>query len=443
MTRKIQKKAVMKDTVIREFFKAFGKNGTASSDEESDEDQKVSCCFAPGRVNLIGEHTDYNGGHVFPCALTLGTYGVCRKRDDRLIRIGSVNFPETGVITGSLDDLAPLADHGWDAYVKGVIWAFMKRESEASARNGSGSSRFSDNGSGDSAISRGLDIMIGGDLPAGAGLSSSASVEVLTGAMLRDQFGLEVSNEEMALIGQQAENDYVGMKCGIMDQFASAMGKADSAIYLDTATLEYEYVPLNLGSRKLIITNTNKKHSLADSAYNDRRRECEEALQVVQSKEALEILHRSRDTVTALGDLTPAEFGNIQNLIKDPVLLRRARHAVTENQRTKDAVEVLKVGDLAAFGQLMKGSHISLRDDYEVSCPELDCLAETAWDVPGVIGSRMTGGGFGGCTVSIVEEDAVDRFKDVVGNEYRRRFGHDCTFIIESAGDGPKAEALI
>ena len=390
-------------------------------------------CFAPGRVNLIGEHTDYNGGHVFPCALTLGTYGVCRKRSDRRIRLYSVNFPETGIIETNLDDMTPGEDHGWEAYVKGVIWALM-----GGAAAGAGACWDKSAGR----ISSGLDIVIGGNLPAGAGLSSSASVEVLIGVMLREQFGLDITNEEIALTGQRAENEYVGMKCGIMDQFASAMGKMDSAIYLDTATLDYEYVPLNLGSRKLIITNTNKKHSLADSAYNDRRRECEEALQIIRSDEALRILRRSADTITALGDLTPSEFGEIRDLISDPVLLKRARHAVTENQRTKDAVDVLKAGDLAAFGQLMKESHISLRDDYEVSCPELDCLAETAWEVPGVIGSRMTGGGFGGCTVSIVEEDAVDRFKEVVGSEYRKRFGHDCTFIIESAGDGPKAEAL-
>ena len=208
------------------------------------------CCFAPGRVNLIGEHTDYNGGHVFPCALTLGTYGVCRKRNDRIIRIGSVNFPETGVIETSLDDMAPGTDRGWEAYVKGVIWAFMKRESSAAGCATGGYTNDSNAAGG--VIDSGLDIMIGGNLPAGAGLSSSASVEVLIGVMLRKQFGLDVSNEEIALIGQQAENEYVGMKCGIMDQFASAMGKADSAIYLDTATLEYEYVPLNLGSRKLV-----------------------------------------------------------------------------------------------------------------------------------------------------------------------------------------------
>ncbi|MBR3147262.1 MAG: galactokinase [Eubacterium sp.] len=390
-------------------------------------------CFAPGRVNLIGEHTDYNGGHVFPCALTLGTYGVCRKRSDRRIRLYSVNFPETGIIETNLDDLTPGEDHGWEAYVKGVIWTLMGGAA-------AGADACCDKSAG--RISSGLDIVIGGNLPAGAGLSSSASVEVLIGVMLREQFGLDITNEEIALTGQRAENEYVGMKCGIMDQFASAMGKMDSAIYLDTATLDYEYVPLNLGNRKLIITNTNKKHSLADSAYNDRRRECEEALQIIRSDEALRILRRSADDVTALGDLTPSDFGNVQDLISDPVLLRRAKHAVTENQRTKDAVDVLKAGDLAAFGQLMKESHISLRDDYEVSCPELDCLAETAWEVPGVVGSRMTGGGFGGCTVSIVEEDAVDRFKEVVGSEYRKRFGHDCTFIIESAGDGPKAEAL-
>ena len=384
----------MKNTVKKAFIQEFGSPEGAGY-------------FAPGRVNLIGEHTDYNGGHVFPCALTLGTYAVAKKRSDSKLKLSSVNFPESGVLEFGLDEFAPGSDNNWTAYVCGVIYSFMKRFS----------------------LDSGLDIMIGGNIPAGAGLSSSASLEVLIGFVLRDLFGFSVTNQELALIGQEAENEYVGVNCGIMDQFASAMGKKDSAIYLDTATLEYDYVPLSLGSRKIIITNTNKKHALNDSAYNDRRRECQEALSLLQKEKA---------SISSLGDLSPYEFDKLSSCLNDPVLFARAKHAVYENQRTKDAVQVLKAGDLSAFGKLMNESHISLRDDYEVSCPELDVLAETAWTVPGVIGSRMTGGGFGGCTISIVEEDAVDTFKKIIGKKYREEVGYDCTFIIESAGDGPR-----
>lgn len=388
----------MKDKVKEAFREAYGSTDGAEM------------YFAPGRVNLIGEHTDYNGGHVFPCALTLGTYAAVRKRNDSVIRLASVNFPEAGVITESLDDIEPGKNGGWEAYPEGVIWAFKNHGMSPDT---------------------GFDIMIGGDLPAGAGLSSSASLEVLTGTVLKNLYGFSVSNKEIAFLGQEAENRYVGVNCGIMDQFASAMGKQDSAIYLDTASLEYEYVPLSLGTRKLIITNTNKKHSLNDSAYNDRRRECSEALARIQQDS------EGADTASLCG-IAADTFEKLKSCLDDPVLLARARHAVTEDLRTKEAVSVLKSGDIMAFGQLMNESHISLRDDYEVSCEELDVLAETAWEVPGVIGSRMTGGGFGGCTVSIVEEDAADLFRETVGNRYREAFGYDCSFYVVSVGNGPQ-----
>ena len=388
----------MEDIVKEAFREAYG--GT----------ENAGIYFAPGRVNLIGEHTDYNGGHVFPCALTLGTYAAVRKRADRLIRLASVNFPDTGVITKSLDDIEPGRSEGWEAYPEGVIWAFRNHGMSPDT---------------------GFDVMIGGDLPAGSGLSSSASLEVLTGTFLRDLYGFKVSNKDIALLGQEAENRYVGVNCGIMDQFASAMGKKDSAIYLDTTSLEYEYVPLSLGTRKLVITNTNKKHSLNDSAYNDRRRECGEVLKRIQEDP------EGAGTASLCG-IPEDTFEKLKHCLDDPVLLARARHAVTEDLRTKEAVSVLKAGDVEAFGKLMNESHVSLRDDYEVSCEELDVLAETAWEVPGVIGSRMTGGGFGGCTVSIVEEDAVDLFRETVGNRYKEAFGYDCSFYVVSIGDGPQ-----
>lgn len=397
----------MKDTVLAEFFDNYGSGGD------------IACYFAPGRINLIGEHTDYNGGHVFPCALPFGTYIAVRRRDDAVLRLSSVNFPKDGIITTDIRSLTPLSDSSWTSYVKGVIWAVLDRT--------------------DSEIT-GMDIMIGGDVPAGAGLSSSASLEVAVGYMLSDQFGLGFSNQEIALIGQRAENDFVGVNCGIMDQFASAMGKEDHAIFLDTNTLEYDYVPLSLKDCSIIIANTNKPHSLNDSAYNDRRRECSEAL-----KEINAFLHAYPDSdeasagdIDALCQLNQEDFDRVKECITDPVILRRARHAVTENQRTEDAVKVLQAGDIDAFGKLMNASHVSLRDDYEVSCPELDLLAETAWTIPGVIGSRMTGGGFGGCTVSIIKNSSVDEYEKIAGEKYREAFGYDCTFIRGAAGDGPR-----
>ena len=428
----------MKDKVLAEFREKYGADG------------ETACYFAPGRINLIGEHTDYNGGHVFPCALTFGTYVAVRRRGDDVLRLASVNFPKDGVIKGSTADLAPLSDDSWTAYVKGVIWAVMNNHAAAQAITG-------------------IDIMIGGDVPAGAGLSSSASLEVAVGYMLSDQFGLGLSNADIALIGQRAENDFVGVNCGIMDQFASAMGKKDHAIFLDTNTLEYEYVPLALEDCSIIITNTNKPHSLNDSAYNDRRRECGEALdeinvilsggvtpksdavteaagnpKAVGNLEAVADPEGAGDpeavgtqTVKSLCSLSEEDFDRAADKMSDDVVMRRARHAVTEDQRTRSAVEVLQAGDIAAFGRLMNASHVSLRDDYEVSCPELDLLAETAWEIPGVLGSRMTGGGFGGCTVSIIKNSSVSEYEETAGRKYREAFGYDCTFIPAAAGDGP------
>jgi len=366
-----------------------------------------SVYFAPGRVNLIGEHTDYNGGHVFPCALTIGTYGAVRKRDDRKLRFYSMNFPDMGIVETSLDDLVPDKKAGWTNYPKGVIWAIEQKGHS---------------------LPCGLDMLIYGNIPNGSGLSSSASLEVLTGLMVRDTFGFgDLSMQDLALIGQYAENQYNGMNCGIMDQFASAMGKKDNAIFLDTATLSYQYAPLVLDGAKIIVTNSNVKHSLVNSGYNTRRKESEQALADLQKAVKIE----------TLGDLTEEAFEANKSAISDAVCAKRAKHAVYENQRTIRAVEALKNNNLKEFGELMNASHVSLRDDYEVSCDEIDVLVEEAWKVDGVIGSRITGGGFGGCTVSIVKDEAVETFKEKVGAAYKERVGKDADFYVVEIGDGP------
>ena len=385
------------ETVINNLKKAFEDTFGASAE---------LVCFAPGRVNLIGEHIDYNGGHVFPCALTLGTYGAARRRADRTVRMASANFPEAGVTAVSLDDLVYRKEDGWTNYVKGVIWAF--------AKNGY-------------ACESGFDFMVSGTIPNKSGLSSSASLEVLTGETMMEMFSFDNDQIHNALFGQQAENQFVGMNCGIMDQFASAMGKKDKAIFLDTSTLAYSYAPVVLKDAELLIVNTNKPHELTDSAYNERRSQCEEALAILQKAKP----------VRALCDLTPDDFDEVKSLLTDDVLLRRARHAVTENARTVAAVKALDAGDLEQFGKLMNASHVSLRDDFEVSCRELDILAEEAWKVPGTIGARMTGGGFGGCTVNIVKSAAVPEFIRRVGNAYREKVGYEASFYRAAIGDGP------
>ena len=383
----------MKDQVIKKFEELFGGEGD------------IRTYFAPGRVNLIGEHTDYNGGHVFPCALTMGTYAAARKREDRVLRFYSMNFEDVGVVETSLDDLVCQDAAGWTNYPKGVIWAFGVKGYK---------------------VPYGMDIVIAGDIPNGSGLSSSASLEVLTGVVLRDLFEIEVSQVELALIGQYSENNFNGMNCGIMDQFASAMGKKDCAIFLNTADLSYEYASVKLEHARIVIANSNVKHSLVGSEYNVRRQQCESALKQLQSVVSIE----------TLGDLDIEGFEAHKGAVTDPVEQRRAKHAVYENQRTLDAVKALKENDIAAFGKLMNASHVSLRDDYEVSCPEMDILAEEAWKLPGVLGSRMTGGGFGGCTVSIVEADQVNAFIETVGSAYEKRTGIKADFYVVDIGQG-------
>ncbi len=384
-----------KEMVLQAFQKAFG------------DTKDVRIFFAPGRVNLIGEHTDYNGGHVFPCAISLGTYAAIRKRDDAVMRFYSANFERAGVITTSLEDLTPSKEAGWTNYPKGVVWAFGQKGHP---------------------IATGFDMAIYGDIPNGSGLSSSASLEVLTGAALRALFGPEeLTNQDLALIGQFSENEYNGMKCGIMDQFASAMGKEGNAIFLDTNTLKFEYAPIQLQGMKLMVTNTNKKHSLVDSEYNLRREQCAKALAALQTQ--LDI--------RTLGDLSIEEYEANKERIDDEVCRRRAKHAVYENQRTIEAVAALKAGDVERFGELMNASHVSLRDDYETSCPEADLLAEEAWKLPGVLGSRITGGGFGGCTVSIVKDEAVEEFREKLGKIYLEKVGYPASFYMLEIGGGP------
>lgn len=384
----------MKEKLLKKFGELFG-------DAEG-----VKVYFAPGRVNLIGEHTDYNGGHVFPCALTIGTYGAARKRNDNKLHFYSMNFDRVGVQESAVDALGEAKESDWTNYPKGVIWAFAKRGFEMPC---------------------GMDLVLSGNIPNGSGLSSSASLEVLTGFILRDLYGFDVTNVDLALIGQYAENNYNGMNCGIMDQFASAMGKKDHAIFLDTADLSYEYAPIVLEGAKVVVTNSKVKHSLVNSAYNQRRSECETALAELQKVV----------DIKGLGDLSEEAFEKYKDAIKDEVRVRRAKHAVYENRRTIRAVEALKNNDIKLFGELMNASHVSLRDDYEVSCEENDILVDEAWKIPGVIGSRITGGGFGGCTVSIVKDEAIDIFKEQVEKAYEEKTGKTAEFYIVEVGDGP------
>ena len=390
----MQEKQIV-EQLIEKFNELYGAEGP------------VSVYFAPGRVNLIGEHTDYNGGHVFPCALTIGTYMAVRKRSDRKLRFYSMNFEGLGVIEDSLDNLTPKDNGEWTNYPKGVIWAF----------DGIGIK-----------CDTGLDIALYGNIPNGSGLSSSASLEVVTGYMLKDQYGFDVTNVDLAKIGQYSENNFNGCNCGIMDQFASAMGKADHAIFLDTADLSYTYAPIQLEGAKIVVTNSLVKHSLVTSAYNDRRNE---------SHQALVDLQKVVDIKT-LGDLTEEQFEAHKDAITDPVARARGKHAVYENQRTIKAVAALEANDLETFGKLMNASHVSLRDDYETSCEECDILAETAWEVPGVIGSRITGGGFGGCTVSLVKDEAVENFKETLTRVYQEKVGKTPEFYVVSIGNGPE-----
>ena len=380
-----------KEELLSGFAKAFGGGG------------EIRGYFAPGRVNLIGEHIDYNGGHVFPCALNTGNTAVVRQRDDRKLRFFSANYPRLGVLEASLDDLVKRSE-SWTNYVKGVIWGLEKRGMS---------------------VTKGFDLYIYGNIP-GSGLSSSAAMEVVVGTMLKDYYGFDLTPVDIACIGQEAENGFIGMNCGIMDQFASAMGKKGQAIFLDTATLEYQYVPLRLEGCKIVVTNSNKPHSLVSSHYNERRQECEKALSDLQK--AL--------PVSALCQLTPEQFEANKSLIADPLCRMRAKHAVYEEDRTKKAVKALMANDLVTFGRLLNESGDSLRYDYDATCPEIDALVEEARKQEGVYGSRETGGGWGGNTVSIVREDCVEAFRRNVTEAYRERTGLRCSVYELEVGDG-------
>ena len=384
----------MLENLIKDFKEIFKYNG------------EVETFFSPGRVNLIGEHTDYNGGFVFPCALDFGTYAVVKKREDKIFRMYSKNFQNLGIIEFNLDNLVYEKKDDWANYPKGVIKTFLDRNYK---------------------INSGFDVLFFGNIPNGAGLSSSASIEVLTAIILKDLFKLDVDMIEMVKICQATENNFIGVNCGIMDQFAVGVGKKDNAILLDCNTLKYEYVPVKLKNMSIVIANTNKKRGLADSKYNARRADCQEAVKT---------LNKNGINIKYLGELTVAEFEKVKHFLTNEDQLKRATHAVTENERAKIAVEFLKKDDIAEFGRLMNKSHVSLRDDYEVTGLELDSLVEAAWEEKGTVGSRMTGAGFGGCTVSIVENDYVDSFIKNVGKKYKEKTGLEASFYIANIGDG-------
>ena len=365
--------------------------------------------FSPGRVNLIGEHTDHEGGYVFPCAITFGIFALAMKRPERRLRMYSMNFDSDfdSAFEISFDDVHEklTGSRSWVNYPLGIVSTLRKHGYE---------------------FNSGVDILYNGNLPDGAGLSSSAALEVLTVKIFSELLGLSIDGVKAALYSQEAENNFVGMHCGIMDQFAVSMGKKNHAVLLNCSTLDYSYVPLELGYSRIIITNSNVPHSLVGSEYNLRREQCESALKDIQ---------KVRD-VSCLCDLTPDEFMKVSDSIHDPVTLKRARHAVYENGRALKAAEALRAGDLITFGKLMNESHVSLRDDYQVTVPEIDSLVELEWNCPGVLGSRMTGGGFGGCTVSIVKNDAVDEFIRSVGSEYTRITGRTASFYTVDTSDG-------
>lgn len=384
----------MKDYMLDLFKQIYGDN------------MGVRVFFAPGRVNLIGEHTDYNGGHVFPCALTLGTYAAVRRRNDNKIRMYSKNITKGSVIEREYGDFSIINKNNWSNYPYGVVWALAQKGIH---------------------IDSGFDVVYYGNIPAGAGLSSSASIEVLTAYMLRNLYGYEMNNVDIALMCQYSENNYNGMNCGIMDQFASAMGKEGHAIFLDTAKLEYKYAPVKLNNKKIVIMNTNKRHNLGTSKYNERRRESEAALKALQTKLP----------INSLGDMSGEQFEEYKGLIDNPVQRKRAKHAVYENQRTIKAYNALIKDDIEAFGRLMVQSHESLRDDYEVSCRELDIMVSEGLKHKGVYGIRMTGGGFGGCAVSIIDSDRADEVILLVGSEYEKAVGYKADFYTVLPGGGP------
>lgn len=383
-----------KEELFTEYEKTFNENG-----------QDVF--FSPGRINVIGEHTDYNGGHVFPAAISLGVYGVYGPRDDTKVRLYSGDVDGDVVEFDINDTTVEKDDRFWANYFKGMITYLREKY---------------DN------INHGFNLYIKANLPSGSGLSSSAAIEMLMGIILKDEFNLDVDRIALAKMGQRTENEFVGLNSGIMDQFACIMGKKDSAIFLDCNTLEYEYKPLVLGDYEIIIMATNKPHTLADSAYNDRVRECHDALEKLQQKL----------DVKSLGELDNDTLDEYSYLINDETELKRARHAVSENQRTLRATKAMQDGDLEKLGRLIDASHVSLHYDYEVTGDELDTLAEASWKQPGVLGARMIGGGFGGSAIAIVKKSEAENFKQNVGKIYRDKIGYDASFYDAEIVDGTK-----
>lgn len=385
-----------KDELIKNYQKVFGKN-------------EKDVFFSPGRINVIGEHTDYNGGHVFPAAISLGVYGVYGPRNDNKVCLYSGNIDGEIVEFDLNDDTVEKDDRFWTNYFKGMITYLRQREDG-------------------NKINHGFNLYIKADLPSGSGLSSSAAIEMLMGMILKDEFDLDIKRPALARLGQKTENEFVGLNSGIMDQFACIMGKKDSAIFLDCNTMEYEYMPLKLGDYEIIIMSTNKEHTLADSAYNDRVRECKNALEKLQTE--LDI--------TSLGELDSQTFDEYAYLINDKTEIKRARHAVNENERTIRATKAMKDNDLEKLGHLINASHVSLHYDYEVTGKELDTLAEAAWKQDGVLGARMIGGGFGGSAIAIVKKDKAEAFKKNVGKIYRDKVGYDASFYDAEIVDGTK-----
>jgi len=363
--------------------------------------------FAPGRINLIGEHTDYNGGYVFPAAISYGTYAAVAKRTDQSIRFYSMNFPSKGIIECKLNELSYDEAHGWANYPKGMI-AYMNEQFPS--------------------ISNGMDILYYGDIPNGAGLSSSASIEIVTGVLLDKLFSFQMDRIELVKLGQKVENEYIGVNCGIMDQFAVGMGRKNHALHLNAQTLEYTYAPVQLKQHSIIIIHTNKKRSLTSSKYNERRQECEKALTDLQTKLPIK----------NLCELTTDTFVENKYLINNKINAKRAEHVVYENERTKQALKKLQSNDIIEFGKLVNESHRSLKENYEVTGVELDTIVEAAWNHPGVLGARMTGAGFGGCAIAIVHHDEIESFKQNISEAYVSKIGYDPTFYIAKIGDGAK-----
>lgn len=384
-----------KEKLIKKFNELFHPN------------EPVRTFFAPGRINLIGEHTDYNGGYVFPAAISFGTYALATKRNDRTIQFYSINFEENGIISVELDDLSYRKDDDWANYPKGMIDQLVKNGAK---------------------IEQGFNVLYYGNIPNGAGLSSSASIELVTGVLLESLFQIEIDRIELVKLGQRVENEYIGVNSGIMDQFAVGMGKQDHAMLLDCNTLDYQYAPVELNEYTIMIMNTNKRRELADSKYNERRSECESALKDLQTELA----------INSLGDLSTDQFDNFAKIIQNETERKRAKHAVYENQRTKDALVKLEAGDLQGFGQLLNESHLSLQHDYEVTGIELDTLVQAAWDQDGVLGARMTGAGFGGCAIALVDQRKLDSFKANVSKIYQEEIGYQPTFYQATIGDGAK-----